>query len=55
MLDRLINDVVSLLDRRYRERTIRNELEALTDKELSDIGLERGDIDRIARETTRLQ
>ena len=50
MLIRLINDVVSLLDRRHRESKIRIELEALTDDELSDIGLERGDIDTVARQ-----
>jgi len=55
MVGKLFSDVVSLLDRRHRERRIRNELEALSDKELSDIGLTRGDIDRIARESSRQQ
>lgn len=52
MLARLVNDVVSLLGRRHRESKIRNELESLTDQELSDIGLKRGDIERVAREAT---
>jgi uncharacterized protein YjiS (DUF1127 family) len=30
-------------------RTTRNELNRLTDRELSDIGLTRGDIERVAR------
>ena len=50
MLVRLINDVVSLLDRRHRENKIRNELEALTDDELSDIELNRGDIYSVAKQ-----
>ena len=55
MLVRLINDVVSLLDRRHRENKIRNELEALTDDELSDIGLDRGDICVVARQVAHQQ
>lgn len=55
MLGKLFNDVVSLLDRGHRERTIRSELEALSDKELSDIGLNRGDIYRVAREAAKQQ
>lgn len=31
------------------ERTTRNQLSALTDRELADIGLTRGDIARVAR------
>jgi len=31
------------------KRTTRNELSKLTDRELDDIGLSRGDIDRITR------
>jgi uncharacterized protein YjiS (DUF1127 family) len=50
MLSRLFYDVVSLLGRRHREIRIRNELEALSDQELIDIGLKRGDIHGVARE-----
>lgn len=53
MLVRFIHDVVSILDRRYRESKIRTELEALTDDELSDIGLTRGDIHNVARQAAR--
>lgn len=38
--------------RRYR-RTI-NELSALTDRELDDIGLTRGDIENVARRSARI-
>jgi uncharacterized protein YjiS (DUF1127 family) len=55
MLNRLINDVVSLLDRRHRENKIRTELESISDKDLSEIGIRREDIGRIARESARQQ
>jgi uncharacterized protein YjiS (DUF1127 family) len=50
MIARLIDDVVSLLDRRYRARKIRIELEALSDKDLADIGLDREDICTVAKQ-----
>ena len=53
MVAKLINDVVSILDRRRRERKIRNELEALSDEDLAELSIERDDISHIAKETTR--
>lgn len=53
MVAKLINDVVSLLDRRRRERKIRNELEALSDEDLAELRIERDDISLIAKQTTR--
>lgn len=53
MFARFVTDVVSLLDRRYRESKIRIELEALSDKELSEIGLKRRDIVDVARGVTQ--
>jgi uncharacterized protein YjiS (DUF1127 family) len=50
MFARLFYDVVSILGRRHRECKIRNELEALSDKDLTEIGLTRGDICVVARE-----
>jgi len=55
MLVRFIYDVVSLLDRRHRENKIRTELEALSDSELSHIGLRRNDITEVAREVAQQQ
>lgn len=51
MVAKLIYDVVSLLDRRCRERRIRTELEALTDQDLAELGIARSDIRNIAKET----
>ena len=53
MVAKLINDVVSILDRRCRARKIRTELEALSDQDLAELGLSRGDIRSVANETTR--
>ena len=53
MVAKLINDVVSLLDRRRRERKIRDELEALSDEDLAELRISRNDITYIAKETIR--
>jgi uncharacterized protein YjiS (DUF1127 family) len=53
MVAKLIDDVVSLLDRRCRARKIRIELEALSDEDLAELGLKRCDIRSVANETTR--
>ena len=53
MVAKLINDVVSILDRRCRARKIRIELEALSDQDLAELGLARCDIRSVANETSR--
>lgn len=53
MVAKLINDVVSLLGRRCRERKIRIELEALSDEDLAELSLSRGDIAGVARQTIK--
>lgn len=42
--------VLNWLDSRQRINRTTNELDALSDRELEDIGLTRADIDRVARE-----
>jgi uncharacterized protein YjiS (DUF1127 family) len=44
-----IDDVVLVLDRRCRESRIRTELEALSDKDLQSLGIQRQEIAEIAR------
>lgn len=39
------------IKRMLRINQTRRELESMTDRELADIGINRGDINRIARET----
>ncbi len=53
MVAKLIDDVVSLLDRGRRESKIRTELEALSDEDLSCLGIKRQDIDKVAREAAQ--
>jgi uncharacterized protein YjiS (DUF1127 family) len=50
MFAKLINDVVSVLGRRCRERKIINELESLSDRDLAELGIERTDIEQVARQ-----
>ena len=53
MSSEINNDVVSLLDRGRRESKIRTELEALSDEDLSCLGIQRRDIDKVAREAAQ--
>lgn len=47
----LLNSVISRFKAYSRYRHVRAELSRLTDKDLSDIGIGRGDIERIAKES----
>ena len=49
ILARTIYRIVERVDAYRRYHRTRSQLEALSDHELSDIGLERSDIERIAR------
>lgn len=53
MFTKIIDDVVSILDRRRRARKIRTELQALSDEELAELGIERQEIRYIAKTTTQ--
>ncbi|HET6467042.1 MAG TPA: DUF1127 domain-containing protein [Geminicoccaceae bacterium] len=48
-IGRLVSSMAEWLEERRRYRSTVVELERLTDRELADVGLERSDIERIAR------
>jgi len=49
MLVELTSSTICALERKSRERKIKEQLEMLSDQELSDIGLTRDDIDLVIR------
>jgi uncharacterized protein YjiS (DUF1127 family) len=48
----LLGRLVAWLDEQRRYRRTVNELSQLTDRELADVGLTRGEIDTVAKRTT---
>ena len=53
-MSRNINNLYSRYRRWRRYRETLRELQGLTSRELNDLGIQRGDITRLAREATRL-
>lgn len=49
-MTKLINDMYSWLKRHEKTRNAVRELSSLTDRDLSDIGISRCDIPRVARQ-----
>lgn len=53
MLNKIIADIQSWIEKSERLRRTRRELSLLSDRDLHDIGISRCDIDRVAKENVR--